>query len=74
MRKTLLIVALAVVFAAAFTLAVVMPVQAAGGGGCTLPPGCSYACSCDGTPLVCCNGSCKPDLSGCWSCPQIYNC
>lgn len=73
MRKSLLIVALAVVFAAAFTLAVVMPVQAAGGG-CTLPPGCSYACSCDGTPLVCCNGSCKPDLSGCWNCPQIYNC
>lgn len=73
MRKTLLIVALAVVFAAAFTFALVMPVQAAGGG-CNLPPGCYYACDCAGTPLVCCSGGCKVDLSGCWNCPQIYNC
>jgi hypothetical protein len=69
MRKRLIVAAL--VFVAAFAFGLATP-DVAGAADCF------FACDCAGTPLRCCvvNGvtSCKPDTSGVWQCPQVYNC
>lgn len=70
MRK--LLVALSLVFALAFTVGAFAPGTAEAGAG-----NCYYTCSCDGTPLRCCETStggvaCKPTIG--FECPQVYDC
>lgn len=71
-KLTRKLVVAALIFAAAFAfgIAPTHTAQAAGN--------CYFKCDCAGNPLYCCivngNESCKPDTSGLWQCPQVYNC
>jgi hypothetical protein len=69
MRNRLIVAALIFVAAFSFGLATPQDAEAAN---------CFYTCDCAGNPLRCCtnNGvtTCKPDTSGIFQCPQVYNC
>lgn len=66
-------IAAVLIFAAAFAFGLATPQTADAAFG-----NCYFKCDCAGNPLYCCvnNGveSCKPDTSGIWQCPQVYNC
>lgn len=70
MPKRLIVAALIFVAAFAFGFATPDVAEAAD---------CYFTCDCAGNPLRCCINSsggvsCKPDTSGVWQCPQVYNC